>query len=187
MALMRDDRPDQDLLSATRRGNAEAFAEIYRRHYRLVLAYLIRRVRDPELAADLTGETFARALLAAHKGRQARNDTAAPWLLGIARHTMLDSIRQGQAEDRARRRLGMQTVALSDEEVDMIAEIGSNDGLMRLARELPAKQRDALIARVIDERDYPEIAEELQCSEIVVRQRVSRALSILRDRAGDTA
>lgn len=187
MATMRDDTPDPDLLSATRRGNAEAFGVVYRRHYQLVLAYLIRRVRDPEVAADLCAETFARALLATHKGRQARNDSAAPWLLGIARHTMLDSLRQGQAEDRARRRLGMQSAALSDDEVDFIAEIGSEDGLMRIARELPHRQRDALMARVIDEKDYPEIARDLQCSEMVVRQRVSRALRILRNRAEGTA
>jgi len=37
-----------------------------------------------------------------------------------------------------------------------------------------------LLARIVDERDYPEIAESLECSELVVRKRVSRALEALR-------
>jgi RNA polymerase sigma-70 factor (ECF subfamily) len=45
---------------------------------------------------------------------------------------------------------------------------------------LPADQREALRLRVLDEREYAEIATELRCSEAVVRQRVSRATRTLR-------
>jgi RNA polymerase sigma factor (sigma-70 family) len=45
---------------------------------------------------------------------------------------------------------------------------------------LPDDQRAALIARVVDEREYEEIAKDLECSELVVRKRVSRALAALR-------
>ena len=48
--------------------------------------------------------------------------------------------------------------------------------------ELPGDQREAITARVIDERDYSEIAKDLRCSEAVVRQRVSRGLGALRAR-----
>jgi hypothetical protein len=46
-------------------------------------------------------------------------------------------------------------------------------------RELPADQA-ALRARVLEERDYAEIAERMRCSQAVVRKRVSRALVRLR-------
>jgi DNA-directed RNA polymerase specialized sigma24 family protein len=46
-------------------GAPAAFDVFYRRHERLVLAYLMRRTANPELAADLCAETFAAALLAA--------------------------------------------------------------------------------------------------------------------------
>jgi RNA polymerase sigma-70 factor (ECF subfamily) len=49
-----------------------------------------------------------------------------------------------------------------------------------LVGQLPDAQRAALKARVIDERDYTEIAADLGCSDLVVRQRVSRALKALR-------
>ena len=47
---------------------------------------------------------------------------------------------------------------------------------------LPPDQLEALRLRVIDERDYDEIARELRCSEAVVRKRVSRGLATLRAR-----
>ncbi len=49
---------------------------------------------------------------------------------------------------------------------------------------LPADQRAAVRARVIDGRDYAELAGELDCTELVVRQRVSRGLRTLRTLAG---
>jgi DNA-directed RNA polymerase specialized sigma24 family protein len=47
---------------------------------------------------------------------------------------------------------------------------------------LPPPQREAISAHVIDEKTYPAIAESLSCSEMVVRQRVSRGLRTLRTR-----
>jgi DNA-directed RNA polymerase specialized sigma24 family protein len=49
---------------------------------------------------------------------------------------------------------------------------------------LPADQRSALRARVLDERPYGEIAMAEGASEAAVRQRVSRGLSSLRQRIG---
>lgn len=47
---------------------------------------------------------------------------------------------------------------------------------------LPGEQRQAIEARVVHEREYLEIAQELRCSEALVRQRVSRGLRTLRSR-----
>jgi RNA polymerase sigma factor (sigma-70 family) len=62
------------------------------------------------------------------------------------------------------------------------------DGQTRLeaaVQELPEAQRDAVLARVVEERAYAEIAERMACSEMVVRQRVSRGLSTLRTHLED--
>jgi DNA-directed RNA polymerase specialized sigma24 family protein len=45
---------------------------------------------------------------------------------------------------------------------------------------LPPEQREAVQARVVEERPYSEIAAAMSCSELVVRQRVSRGLRALR-------
>lgn len=46
--------------------------------------------------------------------------------------------------------------------------------------------RGAVHARVIEERDYADIAQEMRCSEAVVRKRVSRGLAALRARMEET-
>jgi RNA polymerase sigma factor (sigma-70 family) len=53
--------------------------------------------------------------------------------------------------------------------------------VLDLVEQLAERQRTAVRSRVIDGRDYAEIARELNCSELVVRQRVSRGLSRLRE------
>jgi len=44
----------------------------------------------------------------------------------------------------------------------------------------PPAERDAVLARVVQDRPYAEIADEMRCSELLVRQRVSRGLRALR-------
>jgi RNA polymerase sigma factor (sigma-70 family) len=54
--------------------------------------------------------------------------------------------------------------------------------VVELVKTLPSDERHAVNARVVHERSYTDIAEELQCSELVVRKRVSRGLGRLRQR-----
>jgi RNA polymerase sigma factor (sigma-70 family) len=176
---------DRALLERTRGGDAYAFGELYRRRRGAVLAFLRPRVRDGELAADLMCETFAAALMVVHdRGRELPREPIA-WLLTIARNELLDALRRGTVADGARRRLGLQRLVLDDEDMAAIEDAATEaDLLASLAGELSAEQFDALRARVLDERDYPEIAAQLGCSQAVVRKRVSRALTALRVNRG---
>ena len=176
------DRSDAELL-ADSAGDREAFTAFYRRYERVVLAFLNRRVRDPQLAADLCAETFAAALLGA-ASYQPEHESAAPWLFGIARNVLGSSLRAGRVEARARWRVGMrEPLVLMDDDLERVNEIGSGDGVvLALLAELPGAQRRALEARVIDELPYQEVAERLACSELVARKRVSRGLATLRAR-----
>jgi RNA polymerase sigma-70 factor (ECF subfamily) len=168
--------PDETLLGLARR-EPGAFGVFYRRHEDRMLSYFLARVGDPEVAADLTAETFAAALVSAHRFRP-RREPAVAWLFGIARNILAMSRRQGGVEARARRRLGMAPLVLTDELIERISEL--DDQALELVSDLPAEQQEAVRARVIDERDYAEIAKDMRCSEAVVRKRVSRALGTLR-------
>jgi DNA-directed RNA polymerase specialized sigma24 family protein len=86
------------------------------------------------------------------------------------------SRRRGRVDARARRRLGMAPLVLTDEAIERISDLDHT------ALGLPDEQQAAVKARVIDERDYPDIAKDLRCSEAVVRKRVSRGLGALRAR-----
>ena len=179
-----DERSDDDLLAATRT-EPEAFAVFYRRHVEALLAYFARRTRDAELAADLTAETFAAALAGAHRHRPDKGPAVA-WLYGIARRQLAHAARKGAVEDRARRRLGMAPLQLTDEALERVEALATADASAALIREgleaLPADQREAVLARVLEEQDYAEIASHARTSESVVRKRVSRGLAGLRSR-----
>jgi RNA polymerase sigma factor (sigma-70 family) len=170
------DAPDETLL-AQARSEPAAFGVFYRRHEDRMLSYFLARVGDPEVAADLTAETFAAALASAHRFRP-RKEPAAAWLFGIAGNTLAMSRRRGRVEARARQRLGMAPLELSDEAIERIAEL--DHVALTLVNDLPADQQEAVRARVIDERDYADIAKDMRCSEAVVRKRVSRGLRTMR-------
>jgi RNA polymerase sigma factor (sigma-70 family) len=175
-----DNRTDGQLLRSI---DPQDFAAFYRRHLPWVLRWLHSRVRDRELAADLAGEVFASAL-------QARTDfddrcpTAEPWLQVIARNVLLDSLRRGRVQDAARRRIGMSTIVLTDDDLDRVDELidqarGWIPATVALG-ELAPEQAEAVRARVLADEDYGQIAERLECSPSVARQRVSRGLRALR-------
>lgn len=172
---------DTALLAATATGDADAFASFYRRHLPLVVAFCARSLVDPEAAADLTGEVFAAALAAAGRYR-AQRETAGPWLIGIAQNKLRESQRRHRVQDGVRRRLRMRPLELDDDDLDRVETLAAQaqSALLAAVDGLPAAERDAVRARILDERGYRELATELRCSESVVRQRVSRGLARIR-------
>jgi RNA polymerase sigma factor (sigma-70 family) len=172
---------DEALLAAAAAGDAEAFATFYRRHLALVVAFGLRCTGDPEATADLVGEVFATALSRC-ADYQPLHDTAAPWLVGIAHNKLRESRRRGRVQDEIRRRLQIRPLALADDDLRRVEELASiGDRTLSAALEqLPRSEREAVRGRIVDEREYHELATELQCSEAVVRQRVSRGLRRMR-------
>jgi RNA polymerase sigma factor (sigma-70 family) len=167
--------------------DVQAFGVFYDRYERPLLAFFRRATGRADLAADLTAEVFAAALASLASFRADLGD-ARVWLFGIARHELAQSWRRGRVEAQARLRLGMEPMALSDEDLERIDELGAAAQMdsLRLLDALPAEQRSAVRGRVIDGRDYEDLAREFECSELVVRQRVSRGLRALRSLAGYT-
>jgi RNA polymerase sigma factor (sigma-70 family) len=184
----RDRRTDQELLALALTTEPEAFTVFYERHVDVVLAFLRRRTSSPEVAADLMAETFAAALLALHADTEPEElEVPVAWLLGIARNKLFESYRRGKVEAAAREKLGLEPLVLDDSDLALVDELSESDLVSQLADLLPPDQLQALRARVIDEREYDEIARDLACSEAVVRKRVSRALRTLRARVNSNS
>lgn len=171
---MRTHSSDAKLLS----GSPDDFAALYRKHEDAVLAFHLRRVSSAETAADLTAETFARALEGRARFDEDRGEVRG-WLFGIARNVLVTSLERGRVEDVARTRLGMEPLVLDDADLARIDELSGFDAEAALAA-LPEDQATAVRGRVLHEADYTQLASELECSESVARQRVSRGLRHLR-------
>ena len=75
-------------------------------------------------------------------------------------------------------RISLEPLALGDELLERIEQLGDESAANGLAllEGLPEDQREAVKGRVLQERDYAQLADTLACSESVVRQRVSRGL-----------
>ena len=157
--------------------------ELYRDHARRLAGYLMRATNDPEVAADLTAETFAAALVARDRYR-AELGAPTTWLYGIAAHKLNDWRRRGYAENRARRRLGIERPPLSDDDVAEFSRLADEVAVAELLEELPADQSSAVRARLLDDRAYGEIAIAEGGSGAAIWQRVSRGRASLRSRRG---
>lgn len=181
-------RDDAALLAAIAAGDDRAFELFYRRHLAAVTGFHLRRTGRRELAFDLTAETFA-AVVVGCGDYDPQRGSAAGWLFGIAANKLRESLRRGRIEAAARERLRHEPVALDDADLERVDRLASRSDEARLAAmlaDLPAPQRAAVLARVVDERPYPEIAAALRCSEAVVRQRVHRGLKRLRSDLEET-
>ena len=181
-----DSWTDDALLRATPADRA-AFGIFYERHERSLLGFFGALTRRADLAADLTAETFA-AALASVAAFDPERGSARMWLFGIARNVLATSARRGRVESRARKRIGLDALVLEAHQIELIDTLVAREGdaiVEAWLASLPDDQAEALRARVLDERPYAEIAGELQCSEAVVRQRVSRGLGRLRRRLSE--
>lgn len=170
--------------------NPKEFVDgLYDRHATELIAFFARRTFDPQVAFDLTAETFAVAIEEQHNCEARSDKSRRAWLYGIGRNLLADFYRSGAIELRATKRLSMQPPLLSDDSIDRIIHLADLDRARVLMANalngLSVEYREALRLRVIEEREYSDVAAELGTSEQTARMRVSRALQSLREQLGD--
>lgn len=159
----------------------DAFEVFYRRHVRGVLSYLAYRTGNTEIALDLTSEVFLAALVGRHR-YQGEKGPARAWLFGIANNKLAGERRRRARDRNLRPRLGIHWLEFSDAALEQAEEIidASEAGFLSGLEDLPAAEQAAVRARVLDARDYADIAQAERTSQAAVRQRVSRGLARLR-------
>ncbi len=164
--------PPADVLRQFCHGDLDAFEVLFRQHQREVYGWIVRIVRDPGAAEDLTVETFWRI----HRAH-ARFDPGrgfGPWARRIATHAALDHLRRVKPE----------TDLPDDLASPPLPDPGISEELRRKTarafRRLPPKLQVAATLALIEEQPYKEIADALGISMGAVKLRVFRALRILR-------
>ena len=177
------EKSDAELLVSAR-SSAEPFGVFYERNVASVLGFFRRRVRGPEEAFDLTAETFAAALASVSRFEPGPVPAQA-WLFAIARHKLSEALRSSRIQDEARRALSMRPIELDDDAIELLERTAAAAPAVELLEHLAPEQRAAVEARHVEERNYAEIAAELQCSQSVVRKRVSRGLAAMRAQLGN--
>ena len=179
----------RELVARARSGETEAFELLYRNHQAGIFTFIRSQVRQPELAADLTQETFVRAWESL--GRLREEAAFKGWLHRIAANLIRDEVTSGRA------RLELVASALADNDGEVRAQpaarVSNGPEEMALTREtsrevwaalgtLPAEQRAAVIMHHLEGMGVQEIAKAMGVRPGTVMSRLARAREALRQR-----
>jgi RNA polymerase sigma-70 factor (ECF subfamily) len=175
------DRVDeQRLLQQAQRGDTEAFAELYRAHVQAIFRFIVHRVNDTQLAEDLTGDVFTRALQSL--GRyQDQGKPFVAWLYRIARARVIDHYRK---YDRRPAESDIDNEPLpvdTDMDVSMVRRQAAN--VLRAAiAELTEDQQQVIMLRFIEGYRIDAIAEVMGKQPNAIKALQHRALRALAGR-----
>jgi RNA polymerase sigma-70 factor (ECF subfamily) len=164
-----------------------SFGEVYRANVGPVSGFFARRCSDPQVVADLTSETFVRAI-ASYRRFDPGRGTARGWLIGIARNVFRRHV-SSVAEDReVVRRLESQVVLSEDDVEELAARIDAQSAarvlLARIAA-FPELERVALELVDVMQMSPKEAADTVGVSAGVLRVRLFRARARLRKEGND--
>ncbi len=178
-----------ELVAAVKRGDEEAMRQFYDEHFAGVYRYVLCRVDgNHSEAEEIVGDVFFQAF------RDIKNfDTRrAPgaWLLGIARHRVLDFYRRNNRkpvvelvfsrfdEEFTKRLFDLEHTELPDQELERteMAEV-----VELVLSELPPKYEQVLRLRYMEERQVKEVAEQLGATPKAAEARLFRARNAFRD------
>lgn len=163
-----------ELLERFARGDIDAFETLFRQFQGEVFGWIVRIVRNPALAEDLTIEAFWRIYRARARFDPSRSFGA--WARRIATNVAIDHL--GSARHEVELRRDVPAKPANDPAV-----LGEMQTAIETAfRALPARLQAAATLALVEERPYEEIGAALGISVNGVKSRVFRATRLLRRR-----
>lgn len=160
---------DAELVKAYAQGNNDAFDQLLKKYSDKVFAYIIRTVKNEDVANDIFQDTFVKAILTIKQGRYTENGKFPAWITRIAHNLIIDYYRQTKAEN-------LQSSSISEVDVlnrkefseatieeDIISRQLMED-VRSLIKYLPDPQREVLTMRFYRNMSFKEIAEETRVS-----------------------
>jgi len=167
---------ESSVLDKFRQGDVDAFETLFRLHQRTVYGWLLRIVRNPAAAEDLTVETFWRIHRAHARFEPARGFEG--WARTIATHAALDWLRVQRPESALPTEPWLEPAAAAAGDPAVSAEIRRKTAAA--FERLPPRLRVAAVLSVVEELPHKEVAAALGISVGAVKLRVFRALRLLR-------
>ncbi|MBI4897671.1 MAG: RNA polymerase sigma factor [Actinobacteria bacterium] len=173
-------RNDGELIAASI-DDADAFGELFDRHYAIVHQFIHRRL-GVELADELSSETFVQAFKSRDSYDAGKPD-AAPWLFGIASNLIRNHARTEVRKLRAYARSGVDPVEEFAAATDARLAAGADRRtLVAALAKLSKDEREVILMFAWAELTTAQIAEAIGTAEGTVRSRLSRARKKIRDR-----
>ncbi len=161
-----------ELLERFAVGHIDAFETVFRQYQREVYGWIVRVVRDPADAEDLTIETFWRIYRS--RGRFDPGRAFGAWAYRIAMHLAFSHLK------RPRPAAGLPRDVPDARPAPECADNGVRAAVRLAFARLPARLRSAAALALIEERPYAEVSAMLGISVAAVKSRVFRAVRRLR-------
>jgi RNA polymerase sigma-70 factor, ECF subfamily len=158
-------------------GQGSALLDLYDSALPEVYGYLASRCGSASVAEDLTSETFLAAVDALRRDRVPDLSTA--WLIGVARHKLVDHWRRREREERSLRAVDAEAVDDPVEDWDVRLDAMA---AQRTLADLGAHHRSALTLRYLDGLPVREVAACLGRTEGATEVLLVRAKAAFRDR-----
>lgn len=154
----------------------EDFDRCYAEHAPTLLAFLVYRTGDPQLAEDVVADTFERVLRGRSRFDRLRGSEKT-WIFSIALNRLTDLRRREASQARA---FGQLDPADSSHEQGWTDRIGDQDAVRRGLAGLSEEEREAIALRFGADLTMPEMTRLLGIRQTTVEGRVYRALEKLR-------
>ncbi len=172
---------DQELIKMTLKGKKNSFDEIVLRYSTKVYSLILRMLRDPILAEDLTQDTFLRAYRSLDKYNPEYPFNN--WILKIASNLCIDNVRKNKKADftDSDKELTFlpQTVYSDPQEALLDKEVSQE--LSKALLNLPVKYRLVILLRYLEGLKYEEIASMLEEPLGTIKTKLYRARWLLKD------
>ncbi len=168
---------ERALTGSPARTSADVFVEeLFQKHHGEIYAYLVRMLRDSELAADLTQDAFIKA----YRAHATLEDPAhaRAWLYQIAHRVALDEIRRRKIVRFLPWTGESHGTAPSAEHIALEGRLSGD--LQRALARIPERQRAALLLAELHDLTGLELAEALGVSHVAARALLTRARDSLR-------
>jgi RNA polymerase sigma-70 factor, ECF subfamily len=168
------ERSDDELLQMSTRGDEEAFLTLYHRHQGSIFRFALHMSGQRETAEEITQEVFLALLSESRKYLAERGDLQA-YLIGVARNKVRRQIRQS----RGFASLGQTEPAVAAESLEAVSRQQEARALRAAILSLPANYREVVVLCDLENMDYAQAAQHLECAIGTVRSRLHRARMIL--------
>lgn len=155
---------DEQLVKEYASGNNEAFDKLLKRHQERIFNYILRIIKNEDVANDIFQETFVKAILTVKQGRYTENGKFPAWISRIAHNLIIDYFRQEKSEN-------VQSSDIDDVDIlnrkelceetieDVMISNQIREDVKYLIKELPPLQREVLNMRYYQNLSFKEIAD----------------------------
>lgn len=154
------------------------FEECYLEFADCVYWYLLLRVSNPQVAQDLTSQTFLKAYQAYADLR--KSERFAPWIFRIARNLSIDYYRRAQSPEHSALELSEDLVSHGPDLLDSAMQSERASAIQMAIRALPRADQDLLSLRFVAQLTFKEIAGLLNWNESTTKTAFYKLMASLK-------